>query len=214
LNTPQSSNQYKQFGLFVFGSIVCALILGTLVSSFFAAQPDGEAVTTLKRIESNGLELPVDGGTLFGNVLHFQRIQVSTDANQLTRVNCTLDFEGQFVSNQSAETTNVSSLGLEQVDFAEGKTDRVSALPKLTAIVGALDDRRRNINSNRSNEFKNMTAVHLKSQHWYIRSERDRVDVTEDAFVSGQTLEKPIAERITKQLTLIWRDGGITFENE
>ncbi|MHB8878811.1 MAG: hypothetical protein ACYC8T_34355, partial [Myxococcaceae bacterium] len=90
------------------GVLVATRVLG------FAAGPENEIITALKRAERDGIALSVDGAELPLNSkkLQFDRFTVRVDpAGKKALATATLDFTGSF-----GETT-VSSLGVEQIGF-------------------------------------------------------------------------------------------------
>jgi hypothetical protein len=183
----------------------------TLLASraFFAAGPQGEVLTTLKRTEARGLEVIFDSGVLIGTSLNFQRLQLKPDEAGGVWVTGTLDFDGTLKDSQRA--VKVSSLGLEQLYFPSDRLDEIGGLPRLTSIVEAL--RIRELRQPTPG-YVNLAHQKFRSQTWYIRSERNRVDVTEDYFLQGDLPDRPVSEHGTKQLVSYWTDAGISFEKE
>ena len=122
--------------------LVLAVLGGRLLG--FAAGPEVELITQLKKAE-RGVDLGVAPyGTLVGAKLQYQRLSVTVDEPAHTAmVTGTLDFTGVF--NRDIK---VSSLGLEKVPFVfkDGEWQPVAGVaPRLVAIVQALEVRRRRI---------------------------------------------------------------------
>jgi hypothetical protein len=202
-------DEFRRFGFFLMGAVAFAGLALLASRAFFAAGPEGEVLTTLKRAEARGLEVSLDAGVLIGTSLNFQRLQVKTDESGGVWVNGTLDFDGTLKNSQ--RVVKVSSLGLEQIYFPRDRLDEIVELPRLASIVDALRIRE---SSQPPLGYVNLTHHKFSSQTWYIRSERNRVDVTEEYFLQGDLPDRPLSEHGTKQLALYWTDAGISFETE
>ncbi len=192
--------------------LTLAVLGGRLLG--FAAGPEVELITQLKRAE-RGVDLPVPPyGTLVSAKLQYQRLSVIVDEPAHTAiVTGTLDFTGVF--NRDVQ---VSSLGLEKIAFVfkDGEWQPSAGVaPRLVAIVQALEVRRRRIEAGdfateepdagdplETARFSAMTRRVYRSDAWYIRSEREEVEVAEDYRLTGDTPDRPIDEKATKRLTL------------
>lgn len=204
-----------------FALVAAAVVLLPRFLSF-AAGPEGELITELKRAERTGLELPVAGGTLRGTQVQYQRLSVVVDpAGDRATVTGTLDFTGTFGATQ------VSSLGLERVAFAHhvGGWQPVDGFaPRLQAIVLALEHRRAGLESGALlvtstdaglapdlARLRSMTHRVYTARAWYIRSEREEVTVSEDYRLQGQRPDRPVDEVGTTRLSLQPASGGQFF---
>jgi hypothetical protein len=196
-----------------------ALVVGVLAQSIFdkAGGPDGQIITRLKQLERDGLELPVgDAGVLRSERASYQRISVVLDADgEGATVTSTLDFVGRFGA------TRVSSLGLERERYVLRSGDwepERSDAPRLVGIVAALEGRRRAIEQGRELELDAgvpFPEVKLprrySSEAWFIRSEREQVELAEDSRLVGTTPDRPVDERRTTRLTLFEDAGSFRF---
>lgn len=197
------------------------LVLGVLADRLlgFATGPEVDIVTQLKRAE-RGIDLPVPPyGTLVGVKLQYQRLSVTVDEVARTAVATgTLDFTGVFNRN-----TRVSSLGLERVTFHYKDGDWVpdaTVAPRLVAIVSALEVRKRRLEAGDFGEggdaaevarFGQISKRTYRSDAWFIRSEREEVEVAEDYRLTGNGLDRPTDEKATKRLTLTEDEAGRFF---
>lgn len=198
-----------------FAAAVGALVLVVSVLGerflFSVSGPETAIITRLKRLEREGLEIVAPVGTLTGAKLQYQRISVALDADgQGALVTSTLDFTGVLKRGDGAET-KVSSLGLERARYRlkeEAWLPEINDAPRLVSIITALDERRVAINAGAAYaEVQNRRWV---SQAWFIRSERDDVEVAEDYRLTGSTPDKPIDEKSTRRLSLR-EDGAQRF---
>ena len=192
-----------------------------------AAGPDTELITQLKVLERDGMELPVLGGTLESTKVHFQRLTVTVDpTGQRATVLGTLDFVGRL------GMTEVSSLGVEKIPFvlqgADWKVEGVVA-PRLVAVVTALESRRRALESgNRAalaalapdagfgDEAEQWLALMertLKVDAWFIRLERDEVQVSEQYRLDGFGRDRPFRSAGPRRLDLRAAGGTFFFPN-
>jgi hypothetical protein len=204
-----------------FGFLAATLALGLLVAVFggkllgAASGPQGELVTRLKALEEQGLSIALDTGQLVAPRPGYQRISIVIDEDGAgALVTSTLDFTGEFRRPGRLEApTRVSSLGLERARyvFRDGAwAPERSDAPRLAAIVAALEERRRELSRDGADagEYPGSTHRAWRSEAWFIRSERDAVEVTEEFRFDGITSERPISERGLRRLTLVERDGG------
>lgn len=204
-----------------FGFLGATLALGLVVAVFggkllgAAAGPQGELVTRLKALEDKGLTLALDGGALTAPRPGYQRISLALDADGAgALVTSTLDFTGELRRLGSLDPpTRVSSLGLERARYAyrDGEwAPEASDAPRLAAIVAALEARRQALSAEQpdAGEFPGATRRAWRSEAWFIRSERDVVEVTEEFRFDGVTPERPVAERGLRRLTLVEADSG------
>lgn len=209
---------------FVVGIAAIGLVLAVLGQRVLglAAGPETEIITALKKAE-RGVEWPVGAyGTLVGAKLQYQRLQITLGPGGQTAIATgTLDFEGVFDAR-----TKVSSLGLERIPFVLKGSDwePVSTLaPRLTAVVQALEVRRRTLNAQSLDtdggglellELASMRNRTYRSDAWFIRSERAEVDVAEDYRLTGDTRDRPVDEKATKRLSLCEDTlGSFSFRN-
>ena len=175
-----------------------------------AAGPDGAIITHLKKLERAGVEqaLP-QGGTLLGPKLQFERISVVLDADgKGATVTSTLDFTGEL--RRAGGVTKVSSLGLERARYRlvddEWKPESTD-FPRLLRILDALERRRRSLERgdplpDGGVPWQDTTERKYSSLAWYIRSEREDVQVSEDFRFEGRAPDRPVDEKATRRLSL------------
>lgn len=194
-----------------------------------AAGPDTELITYLKVLERDGMELPVLGGTLESTKVHFQRLTVTVDASGRRAVVLgTLDFTGKL------GMTEVSSLGVEKIAFVLQGVDwkpEGTVAPRLVAVVTALEARRRALEAgNRAalgalslqadaglgDEAEQWLALlerKLKVDAWFIRLERDEVQVSEQYRLDGFGRDRPFRSAGPRRLDLRAAGGQFFFPN-
>lgn len=210
-------SQGWRFGGFLLATaalVAVVVVLGPRLLG--AAGPEAEIVTDLKRLEQRGISVELPFGTLRSTALQYQRISVTVDAaGQQAIVTGTLDFVGAVERATSLAPTSVSSLGLERMRWRR-QSDGAwvaerSALPRLLAIVEALE-RRRALKEQEVAPGASHRAY--RAGGWYIRSEREEVMVSEDYRLVEDRPERPIDERGTSRLVLSPApDGGFTVES-
>ena len=144
------------------GIFIAAFALAVLVGVGprmlgLAAGPEAEIITVLKRLEKDGIELSLPGATapLKSRELHYAHLSVQVEpGGQRAVVLATLDFTG------SLGDTQVSSLGVEQVPFilqdGDWELERQAA-PRLAAVVGALEARRRALDAGKPEELARLS---------------------------------------------------------
>ena len=198
-----------------------------------AGGPDAALGAALTQSERDGLTLAVSGadGPLVARRHHFDRISIHLEPDgQTGYAVSTLDFTGALGA------TEVSSLGLERTTFqrVQGSWRPVDGLaPRLAAIVAALEERRQILQSGdgarlmrlvatpqHADEpssdpfFKRVAALQSRRYQvlaWYIRSERDRAEVTEDYRLAGTLPGGPVDEKGVRRLALQWRGSQFFF---
>lgn len=209
------NHDFQRFLAFV-GATICLVLVGGVLGKrllFEAAGPDGAIITHLKELERDGLSIATDAGTLLGSTLQYQRISVTLDAaGTRATVTSTLDFTGQL-RRADADFTRVSSLGLERATYVLDGTEwtpETNDAPRLVAIVKALDARRVALDT--GDTLAGIAQRRWQSQSWFIRSEREEVEVAEDYRLTGTTPERPVDEKATRRLSLQEDgDGGFSF---
>lgn len=194
-----------------------------------AAGPDVELITQLKTAESEGLEIPLAGGELRSNKLSYQRLTVSVVAPQKrAHVLGTLDFTGKLGA------TEVSSLGVEKVVFVyDGSSwkPQTTLAPRLAAVVKALESRRRALEAGDRGTLNRLAGVadgglgpeaeqwlallerKLRVDAWFIRLERDEVQVSEQYRLEGFGADRPFLSAGPRRLTLRATEGEFFFPN-
>ncbi len=197
------------------GFLVATVAVGLLIAVFgtrllgLAAGPENELITTLKRLEQPGA---VYAAGLVAERASYQRLSVSVAPDGETAVvQGTLDFVGRF-----ADATTVSSLGFEKVRFLK-KNDEWTMpdgpAPRLTGIVLALERRRRALEAGQippadgldvaeADRVRRIEGRALQVDAWFIRSEKDGVEVSEDSRLQGRLPDRPVDERRTRRLSL------------
>jgi hypothetical protein len=219
----------------VLGLALAVVVLGALGVVWMprllgkAAGPDVELITHLKEAESAGLELPMLGGTLKSKKAHFQRLTVTVDGpGKRATVLATLDFTGAL------GTTEVSSLGVEKVVFVYDGVDwkpETSLAPRLVAAVSALEKRRRALESGdrvalgrlaragdaglgkEADEWLGLLERKLRVDAWFIRLERDQVQVSEQYRLDGFGRDRPFRSAGPRRLDLQAAEGEFFFPN-
>ncbi|MFT3709242.1 MAG: hypothetical protein QM817_16505 [Archangium sp.] len=203
---------------FALVAIALTLVVAVLVESIFkrGGGPEGAIVTRLKGFESDGLKLATaDGGLLWAAKPGFQRISIQLDANgEGAEVTSTLDFTGTLDRGQK---TKVSSLGLERARYELKRGDWVPVTndaPRLMAIVSALEQRRDELERGAPLGDGGIPFPDVKlprqyrAESWFIRSERETVEIAEDSRLIGTAPDRPVDEKRTTRLSLE-EDGGL-----
>ncbi len=187
-----------------------ALLGSSLIGS--AGGPEALIITRLKLLEIRGVEQALASATLLGPKVQFQRMSVVLDADaQGATVTSTLDFTGEL-RRSGLPATRVSSLGLERARYrlTDGQwLPTESDLPRLGAIVEALERRRMQLEEVPFDGGIQVTDRRYRSLGWFIRSEREEVLVSEDYQFQGHTPERPIDDKGTRQLTLHEDEKGL-----
>lgn len=212
--------------------VVFKLVLVSLAT--VSAGPEAELLTLLKAAEKELPAIALEGGrTLQPHAMQFQRLNVVVDKGTDKGVAAgTLDFNGQIGD------CVVSSLGWEKVDFRHEHGDWTPVAgwaPRLVSALEALERRRLAIEQGREAPFKAGSAPadagaetvavsaetwavlrnrRYRVEGWYLRSERDKIVVTEEWHLSGDTPDRPIDEKGRKSLSLATSDGGFFFETD
>jgi hypothetical protein len=206
----------KDEGAKVLGFLVATIALVLVISVFgtkvlgAASGPENELITFLKKQEAPGAIFDA-AGTLKGEKVSYQRLSVIVAPDgQSATVSGTLDFVGQ------RDGTRVSSLGFERVRFVR-KDDEWrpldGAAPRLAAIVRALDRRRRSLQAGdipqaegldaaEAERYRRIEGRSFKVEAWYIRSEKEGVEVSEDYRLTGRLPERPVNEKATRRFSL------------
>lgn len=213
----------KLGGLFI-AALAAATALAVLGPRLlgFAAGPEAEIITALKRTERRGLELTIPGASapLLSREHHFARITVDVEpGGQRAVAFATLDFDGTLGD------TTVSSLGVERVPFVrrDGSWEpETQAAPRLVGAVAALESRRRALDGG-SREALGVLAGpeavspdgpeleqvlrlrqrRYRAEAWYLRLERDGAVATERWQLQGSLPERPVDARGERQLSLV-----------
>lgn len=203
---------------FVVATVALVLVVvvfgGTLLGA--ASGPENELITALKRAEQPGTAFDASG-RLVGQKVSYQRLSVLVAEDGASAVvTGTLDFTGH------RDDIAVSSLGFERVKFVRDGADwrPVEGLaPRLSAIVRALERRRRalergeipaavGLDEAEAERYRRLEGRRFEVQAWFIRSERDEVEVAEDYRLRGTLPERPVDERATRRLSLKQEPSG------
>lgn len=195
--------------------------------------PESEIITQLKRTERDGLTLPLGTGmpALVAARHHFDRITVRLDLPEhQAMATSTLDLDGKVGE------IRVSSLGLERTPFVErqGRWSPADGdAPLLRDALAALEGRRRALEqdgpaalagwvtaSSRARALGDPRLVQwLAIRHrryqvraWYVRTERERVVVTEEYRLEGDTPDRPVDEEGRRRLELVREGGRLLFD--
>lgn len=198
------------------GFLAATLALGLLMAVFgrgvltSMGGADSAIIMRLKKLERSGVEHHLAWAELRGPEIRFQRISVSLDADgQGATVSSTLDFTGEL-RRPGLWHTRVSSLGLERARYrlrdGEWEAEHTD-FPRLLAILEALERRRSaqeqgGYESDGGGPPPKMSERRYRSLGWYIRGEREGVQVSEDYQLLGNTLARPIDEKGTRRIAL------------
>lgn len=220
----RTTQDWSRLGGLLIAGLAAALALAVLGPRFlgFAAGPEAEIITALKRTESEGLELRIagTGAPLVSREHHFARITVDVEpGGQRAAAFATLDFNGTLGD------TSVSSLGVERVPFVfkDGSWEpETQAAPRLVAAVTALEARRRALDAGDREALKLLAGPEAaepggpeleqllrlqkrryRAEAWYLRLERDDAVATERWQLQGSLPERPVDARGERQLSLV-----------
>lgn len=189
-------------------ALVVAVFGERLLST--ASGPENDLVTWLKKKEQAG-EAFDDAGSLKAQRVSYQRLSVVVAPDrQSATVSGTLDFTG------TRNGVAISSLGFERVKFVK-KADEWTAVdgpaPRLAAIVRALERRRRALDAGdipraegldeaEAERYRRLEGRRFTVQAWFIRSEKEGVEVSEDFRLEGRLPDRPVDEKGTRRLSL------------
>ncbi len=198
--------------LFTLGLVGAGVLAAFLLGR---GSSEGAVLSALKELEAEGVQAQVLGRPLVSKRLLYQRLSVEAIDEHRVAVLGTLDFDGMYGAAE------VSSLGSERVPFekdalAWGATE--GPAPRLAAVVLALESRRRAIESHDTGALQKLLAPGVDAgelplvaiegtekysvRRWLIRVEPEGAKVTEEARLEGQTRERPLDERVVRQLEL------------
>lgn len=197
-----------------------------------AAGPELEIMTALKRLEREGVELPVAGEKLTSQKLYYSRMVVRVDAGgRRAEALVTLDFTGRM------GRTVVSSLGVELVAFVKRGWSwelEGTAAPRLVAVVQALEARRQALERGdrpalagllarvgeggreegvgaEAEQVLAMRRRRYEVEAWYLRLEREEAVATELWRLEGSLPDRPVDQKGQRQLLLIRRGEQFLF---
>lgn len=195
------------FAAAVIAAVLAVVLLGPRLLVRLGGA-ENELLVALKSLEREGFSIPLREGTLRSERLHYQRMSVSVDeAAGRGVVRCTLDFTGTFGAG-----TRVSSLGYELVPFewrSGAWEPSEGPAPRLAAIVAALERRRRQEERGPAGladpgepraDAVGSVDRRYRAEAWYVRSERELVEVAEDYRLSESRPDRPVDERGTRRL--------------
>lgn len=197
---------------FVAATLAIVVVLGVFGTRLLgaAAGPEAELITWLKKQEVPGASFDAQGA-LKGDRVSYQRLSVSVAPDGLSAVvSGTLDFTGK------RDGVTISSLGFERVRF-DRKGDEWRAVdgpaPRLNAILRALERRRRALQAGdipqaegldeaEAARYRRLEQRSFSVDAWYIRSEKEGIEVSEDYRLKGRLPERPVDEKGTRRLSL------------
>ena len=233
----RSSEDWSRLGGVFILVLAAAAALVVLVPRWLgvAAGPEAEIITVLKSTEREGLALAIPGveEPLRSRKHHFARITVDVEPGGERAVAwATLDFEGQL------GRTGISSLGVERVPFVRREREWVPerlAAPRLVAVVGALESRRRALEAGDRRALERLLAPGLeastgggeaelarvlelrrrryRAETWYLRLERDEAVATEAWRLEGQLPSRPVDEKGQRRLSLVRHEEEFLFSS-
>ena len=212
----------KDEGQKLLGFVLAVVVVGLVFTVFgsrllgAAAGPENELITLLKRQEQPGETFDA-AGTLKGQRVNYQRLSVIVAPDQQSAtVSGTLDFTG------TKDNVAISSLGFERVRFV--KKDDVwkpvdGPAPRLNAILRALERRRRALQAGdipqaegldvqEADRYRRIEQRQFTVDAWYIRSEKEGVEVSEDYHLVGRLPDRPVDEKATRRLSLVEDSRG------
>ncbi len=227
----KSSEEWARLGGGVIAALAVAAALAVLGPRLLgaAAGPEAEIITVLKRLEREGLRVPLPGVSqpLISRKLQYARLSVSVaPGGERAEVFATLDFTGGLGA------TEVSSLGVERVAFVRRDrqwTPEQGPAPRLVAVVRALEARRRALEAGDTAalqalagegregggaELARVLALRqrrYRAEGWYLRLEREEAVVTERWRLEGALPERPVDERGERRLELNRRGDEFLF---
>lgn len=228
----RTTEEWSRLGGLVIAALAvlaaCAVLIPRLLG--FAAGPEAEVITALKRTEAYGLSLPIPHSAvpLTSEELHFARITVTVEPGaKRAEAFATLDFEGRLGATQ------VGTAGVERVPFVlkDGDwTPEPSAAPRLVAVVAALEARRRALETADAealsrllapgnpgvagpewDELKMLRGRVYRAEAWYIRLEREEAVVTEHWRLQGSLPSRPVDTRGQRSLSLTLHGDEFLF---
>ena len=239
----KSSEDWSRLGGILI-AVIAFLMLAVLGPRLLgkAAGPEAEIIAALKGLEKQGFSISLPGAAapLVSRDVHYERISVRVEPGaQRAEVLGTLDFTGTLGD------TNVSSLGAEQVPFILRDGDwkpEQSAAPRLAAVVGALEARRRALEQGNAaalaplwdlgaedggdggggsvgvGEPELETVLALKQRRyraeaWFLRLERDEAVVTEHWHLQGDLPSRPVDQQGERRLNLLRRGEEFLFSS-
>lgn len=228
-----SQQGFRFAGMAVLGALVLGAVAALFPKLGGLANPETELITQLKRTERDGLTLPLGPGlpALVSSRHHFDRITVSLQlSSRAAHAVSTLDLDGKVGE------TEVSSLGLERTDFkeADGKwAPSDTYAPLLRDALALLERRRRALEQDAPEplaalvtqgsraaaledpRLRTLLSVghrRYQARAWYLRTERDRVRVTEEYRLEGDTPDRPVDEEGRRSLVLVREGGQLLFD--
>lgn len=226
-----SRDAFQPLG-FVLAVGAVAIALTVLLPKLLGAAggAESEILSELQRSQRRGFSMKVEGSELAleTSSARWARMTVSLADPRRAEVIATLDFEGRFGQ------TRISSLGVERIPFVlrDGEwLPEAGFAPTLARITATLERRRRALEAGNleelallaadrarvsSPEVKALTELQARrytSRHWYIRSERDEVLVTESFRLEGTLPDRPVDERGDRRLSLQPRGQEFVFDS-
>ncbi len=234
----RTSEDWSRLGGILILTLALGLTLAMLGPRLLgrAAGPEIEIITFLKGTEQQGLSLSLAGipTPLTAREHRFARITVQTEpGGQRALALATLDFTGTLGA------THVSSLGVEQVPFVRKDGEWVpegAVVPRLAAVVGALEARRQALEVGDMEalarlaapapedgggavevggpELEALRALQRRRYRvgaWYLRLERDEAVASEHWRLEGVLPSRPVDQRGERRLILIRRGEEFFF---
>jgi hypothetical protein len=234
----RTSEDWSRLGGLLIALLAAALVVGMGSRMLgLAAGPESEIITSLKRLERDGLSLSVPGvaARLTSRDASYDRIAVRVElGGQRAEVLATLDFTGALGD------TEVSSLGVEQVPFVQRNGSWVpegQAAPRLVAVVAALEAWRRALDAADAQAVAKLSAHEAdaggsvwvgaeeweilaalkkrryRAEAWFIRLERDEALATEHWHLEGDLPSRPVDQQGERRLTLLRHGEEFLFSS-
>lgn len=223
---PTASARY--FGLIVSVGVI-ALLAAVLVSRFAgiaAADPEGELISQVKRLEKDGLTLEIPGAPepLVSSEVRYDRFSIWYEPGaDRAWAACTLELRGKLGGIE------VGAVTVEKIPFVRDGRSWIAErgyAPQLQAVLTALVRRRNALAKldpeqlsallepnardagaplDRDPDLRFLSAIRDRRydvKAWYLRAEREDATVTEDFRLQGALPDRPVDQQASRRLTL------------
>ena len=222
---------FRALGFVVLAGLATGLVVHFLPRAMDAAGgPEAELAAALKGTEPDGMEVRVKGFAkpLVTTMHSYSRVTFApAQPGQPPALAATLDLNGRLKPQGNVDDLEVSSLGVEELRFAE-KGFHWEPLdgwaPRLAAVLATLEARRKALEAGdrealaalvrpqdrvaalaapRLQEFLGISQRRYMVSRWLLRLDRDTVSVTEEGRVTGNLPSRPVDDLTTIRLRLV-----------